>query len=302
MVVLGLYARQSLLTKHIIAKYNRCLRLVRYAMDYPDRWMLGRAITQVVNGISPYLVTLRAQKDFEGERSLAQSALQICKVAAAICQETGDPQGIELAMISALGTTSSVGSDAYTAGLIKLRKDSPIPRFSGCSPPARKIRESLERRTRRGDYEGDTIWQITQNIATSLGIDLSDDSDPLVRSLKIAAKDDTPERVLRKCEHLVVSCGSIGPRAQLIQRLFNIGTAASRLSTAAHDYHVEGKELDSAYEMFEQRYCDTCPDAEPRAESWEYTDKERIELEARHFDFVRRLAGTPYGIRYTSED
>lgn len=303
MMVLGLYARQTLLTKHIIAKYNRCLRLVRYAMNYTDRWMLGRALTQVVNGIGPYFVTLRAQQNFEAEHALAQSALQICKIAAGICQETGDPQGIELAMISALATTSSADSDAYRWA-DQVAKGFADPEIRA---DALLLLEKTASRWRgervEGDYEGDTIWQITQNIATSLGIDLSDENDPLVRSLKIAAKDHTPERILRKCEHLVVSCGAIGPRAQLIQRLLNIGTAASKvIHCTLHDRHVEGKELDSAYEVFKQQYCDTCPDVKPRAEAWRYTDDARIELEVRHYNFVSRLAGTPYGKRYTNED
>ena len=303
MMVLGLYARRSFLTKRITQKFNRCIRLVRYAMNYPDRWMLGRALTNIVTAIGSYLVTLRSENSLEAEHEFGQSALQICKVAAWICQETGDPEGIELAMIGALTTARSTDSDAYRWA------NEVAHGFADA-----KVREDalrlLERAARRwkgerveGDYQGDVIWQITQNIATSLGIDVTDDSNPLVQSLKVASKDNNPERVLVKCEHLMVSCGAVGPRARVIQQCFNIGTASSKVvHCTLHDFHTEGKELDVAYERLEREHCRLCPDGKPRPEDWEYTDQVRQELEDRHYEFVRRLAGTPYGFRYTEED
>jgi hypothetical protein len=62
MMSLGLYARRSAFTKRIVYKYNQCLRLVRYSTNYSDRWMLGRALTKVVNAIAPYLITLNSEK------------------------------------------------------------------------------------------------------------------------------------------------------------------------------------------------------------------------------------------------
>jgi len=41
MMVLGLYARRADLTRQIVTKYNRCVRLARYAATYKDRWALG---------------------------------------------------------------------------------------------------------------------------------------------------------------------------------------------------------------------------------------------------------------------
>jgi len=61
MMALGLYARRAALTKRIVMKYNRCVRLARYASNYPDRWMLGRAILRIVKAIAPYLITLSTE-------------------------------------------------------------------------------------------------------------------------------------------------------------------------------------------------------------------------------------------------
>lgn len=58
MMALSVYARRAALTQLIVAKYNRCLRLARFASNYPDRWMLGRAILRIVKAIAPFLITL----------------------------------------------------------------------------------------------------------------------------------------------------------------------------------------------------------------------------------------------------
>src|SRR5207245_427253 len=136
-----------------------------------------------------------------------------------------------------------------------------------------------------------------------LGVDLSNENDPLVQSLVTAARDNSPERVLASCEHLLVSPGAIGPTARRIQQLFNISTAGSKVvNCILHDFQVDGKELDTAYVEFKRAHCDSCPDQKPRPEGWRYTDEVRRTIQARHYEFVARLAGTRYGIRYTNED
>ena len=77
MTALGLFARRSALTKRIVSKYNQCVRLARYALKYPDRWMLGRALSRISTALGPYLITLRAEKKLEMERMFARSALQV---------------------------------------------------------------------------------------------------------------------------------------------------------------------------------------------------------------------------------
>jgi hypothetical protein len=303
MMALGLYARRSAVTKRIVSKYNQCVRLARYATNYSDRWMLGRALTKIVNAIGRYLITLNSEKNFEAEKAFAQSALQICRVAAWICEETGDGEGVVLAILSALMTTHSTESDAYRwANQVAQRLSDPEIRADASRLIARAVKrwkgEAVE-----GDYHGDTIWQIFQNMAPALGIDLANENDPLVRGLKIAAKDNSPERVLATCEHILVSQGATGPIARRIQQLFNTSMAGSKVvHCTLHNFHVEGKELDTAYAEFKRAHCDSCADRKPRREGWRYTDEERQSIQARHHEFVVRLAGTPNGLRYTKED
>lgn len=154
-----------------------------------------------------------------------------------------------------------------------------------------------------GDHRGDNLWQAVQNMATSLGFDMSNESDPVVRGLRIAHRDNSPERVLATCEHIFVSLGATGPTARRILQLFNAGTAGAKvIHCTIHDYHVEGKDQDTAYAEFKHSFCESCPDKRPRPVGWQYTPSVRRETEARHREFVRRLAGGPSGFRYTDED
>ena len=85
--------------------------------------------------------------------------------------------------------------------------------------------------------------------------------------------------------------------------LFNITTASSKVvHCTLHNFHVEGKDLDTAYREFKRVHCDSCPDRKPRPEEWRYTEAERKRIEALNREFVKRLAGTAHGIRYTNED
>jgi hypothetical protein len=302
LAMLGLAAQKSALMRRIFSNYNRCVRLARYAANYPDRWMLGRAMTQIVDSIAPFLIALRA----EGVGSavdFARSALQICRVAAWISNETNDAKGIVLAVLASLQTTRTTDSDAYrwAAETVNALRD----------PEARRDAElAVERVMKRwkgeeveGDYKGDTLWQVIQNMSTSIGLDISNEGDPLVQGLRIAARDDSPERVLRTCEHIVVGHGAFGPTARRIKELFNIETAGSKVvHCSIHDHHQEGRDLDRAYAAFHRSFCESCPDSKPRAPEWRYKGDVRREFEQRHRAFVTRLYGTPYGFRFTKED
>jgi hypothetical protein len=303
MLALGLYARRAALTQRIVSKYNQCVRLARYTTDYPDRWMLGRAIQRIVKTIASYLVTLRAEGNAESEKALAQSALQICKASAWICQETGDGERVVLAILDALMTTHSEDSDAYRWAM-QIAQAIVDPELRA---DAFRLIERAKKRwkgeTVEGDYRGNTLWQIIQNMATGLGIDISDENDPLVRGLRISAKDDTPERILATCEHILVSLGATGPVARQIRSLFNISTAGSKVvHCTLHNFHVEAREQDTAFAEFKHTYCDSCPDRKSRPEGWRYIGDVRKQFETQNHEFVARLAGTPHGSRFTTKD
>lgn len=247
LMALSLYARRSALTSRIVSKYNQCVRLARYAANYPDRWALGRALIAVVSGVGGYLVTLSSENKVEAEGAFAKSALQICKLATWISNETGNPVGVVLAILGALQTTHCTDSEAYRWA-VQVAESITDPEIrADAMLQIGRVAKRWKGEPVEGDYQGDVLWQVIQNMATALGIDVNDENDPLVRGLRIAVKDDSPERVLVRCEHLLVSVGAIGPTARRLQRLFNIDTAGSKVvHCALHDCHLEGHQLDTA--------------------------------------------------------
>jgi hypothetical protein len=303
LMALALLAKKSAITNRIAMKYRQCLRLARLAKTYPDRWMLGRALTRIVQAIGRYIITLESEGNFEAAQAFAQSALQICKVSAWISIETGDGRGVGQAILSALMTTRSIDSDAFRwATEIASHLSDPEVKAEALIAIDRIVRR-WSGEAQAGDLRADPVWQIFQNMASALGIDIRDEADPFVRALRIAAKDNSPERVLSQCEHIVESQGATGPIARQIQMLFNTSMASSKvIHCALHNYHVEGRELDAAYSEFKKSYCESCADSSPRPPGWCYTDREKSILQAKHRDFVEALVGTPYGLRYTEKD
>jgi hypothetical protein len=298
-LVWRIYARRAWLAKAIAAKYNQCVRLARYAASSSDPWILGRALTNVITALGTYVGTLHSNEEIALESTFSQSALQISKVAAWASKASGDENGLGLVVISSLLVVHSVESDTYkwaleTAETIvdaAIRED---------------VLRSIERETRRwkgeeveGDVVSDTFWQAVQNMAAVLGLDITDENSPLVRALRIAVKDDTPERVLKECEHLLVSRGAFGPLAIQVDELFNMKTACSKVvHCTLHIFHLEDKDLDSAYEKFEHEHCANCKDQKPRPDGWFFSGHPT----SQELEFLRKLKGTPFAMRRVDED
>jgi hypothetical protein len=303
MMILGLYARRAVLKRQIIAKYNRCLRLARYTANYRDRWALGRALTNIVKALGPFMTVLRAENHREDEIAFTNSALQICKLASWICAETGDIEGIVLAISSALLVVHTEDSNAFRWA----QEAAQGIADNAVRQDALRMIDRTRKRWRGekipGDYYGDTIWQIIQNIATGIGLDLTDEESSMVRALRIAARDNSPERVLVHCKHLLAAQGAMGPNAREVRRLFAIDTAGSKvIHCTLHDYHVEARDLDSTYSEIKRVHCDSCPDAAPRSSDWHYDEKARQLEQDKYTEFVGRFLGKPFGLRYADQD
>jgi hypothetical protein len=152
-------------------------------------------------------------------------------------------------------------------------------------------------------YRGNAAQQLIENAAASLGIDPSDETNPIVHSLRIAARDNTPARVLKTCEHILSSMGGTGPTARRIEMLFGIQTAGSKIiHCALHKYHREAGDLDSAFTEFKSRYCDSCPDRSPRPADWKYSEAFQEQFNAKHLKFVADFNATGAGYRFTPSD
>jgi hypothetical protein len=306
LMAVKVYADHAISTRRVIAKYNQCLRLARYASDFRNRWILARALIKIVQAAASFIGRIGRLDltEIRGTASEFQSSvLQICKLAAWIAEESGDEEAIALAASAALLPVNSQETDAFKWAVRALDRIS--------DPEVKsKATKLLERHTKRlrgeaveGDRHSDPAQQIVENAAASLGIDLSDENAPIARGLRIAARDNTPARVLKTCEHILSSMGATGPIARQIETLFGIQTAGSKIiHCTLHDYHHEAKDLDLAFAEFKSKHCDSCPDRSPRPVGWKYTDAFQREFNAKHLQFVKNFNATGLGYRFTPLD
>lgn len=305
-MALNAFAAHALSTRAVIKKYNQCLRLVKYATGFRGRWFLPRALLKIPMAAASFVARVGHMEEMQlgavGTQFQA-SLLSIAKLIAQIGEESADQEAISLAIGSALISVRSADTDAFKWIGIAL------DRITDTEEKA-KATAIIERQVRRwkgqraeGDYNPDPNVQLLENAAASLGIDVSDRSSPLYQSLLIAARDNSPERILRTCEHIVTSLGAMGPSARRLATLLGTQMAGSKLiHCSLHGFHLEGRDFDSTLATFKLQHCDSCSDKAPRPADWEYTDSVRDEFQAKHDQFVRTFNTTGGGFRFTSSD
>lgn len=237
---LNTYAALALNTRRVIAKYNQCLRLARFASRSQGRWILPRALAKIPQAAASFIARIGRMEEIEiGETGteFQSSVLQVCKLIAWIGEESGDEEAIALGLLTALLPVSSTETDAFRWAVrtLDLIKDPGVKDIA-----TKRIERAMMRWQGvklDDDPSPDPYMQLFENAAAALDIDISDESSPLFRGLQIAARDNSPERVLRTCEHLVTSLGATGPVAQNIAALFGSQMAGSKvLHCALHDY------------------------------------------------------------------
>jgi Domain of unknown function (DUF4365) len=297
--LVNIYARRTWLAKAIADKYNQCVKLARISATFDDSWLVGRSLAQVVVALAEYLMTLRSDGNADLESAFLESAFQICRLAAEMARRMGDENGLAQVILAAALLTSTEDSKVYkwasdTASTIKDPDVSEGARMSLKRATLRWKGQEVE-----GDIKGDLVWQAIQNIATAIGVDITDESSPLVKALRTAAKDDTWDRVLIECEHLLVNYGAIGPYAREVFRLFNMKTAASKfVHCTLHNFHLEAKDLDSAYGAFKEKYCNQCKDRAPRPGGWEHSGTPT----PKEAEYLVSLFGTAFNSRLSDTD
>jgi len=303
LALMNLLAAQAISTKRVIAKYDQCVRLARYAANYQGRWALPNALMRIVFSIAGYVASLRFNGFDDLARAFEGSTLQICKLMAWIAEESGNQDELASSITAALLTVQSNESEAFKFACQILDRI--------VEPEAKKhattMMESVVTRWTGGtvatDYRGDPVKQIVEHMAASLGIDPSDEANPIVKGLYIAARDDDPTRVLRTCEYLVVSLGAMGATAQKIKALFNIDKAGHKVvHCALHRFHQEGGNLDAAYSNFKASHCDSCKDKRPRPDDWKCDEAFLEEDSHKNWNLVTDFNATGKGFRYAEDD
>jgi hypothetical protein len=305
-MALSAFGAHALNTRAVISKYNECLRLANYASNFPERWFLPRALAKIPSAAASFIGRVGRMEEMQmGDQGVQfqSSMLQICKLIAWIGEESGDQEPIALAIGSALLTARSTESEAYKWAIMTRDRitDSSVKASASTLIERQMMRWKGQRP--EGDYNPEPYQQIMENAAAAIGLDISDKNSALFRGIQIAARDNSPERVLRTCEHIVTSLGATGPIAQHIAALLGTQMAGSKVvHCSLHDYHLEAKDFDSALAAFKAKYCDSCPDRVPRPNDWKFRDAIRRELEAKHEGFIKKFNSTGAGFRFTTSD
>lgn len=221
-----------------------------------------------------------------------------------IAVESDDQEALALACSSALMPVRSQDTDAFKWAVRTIDKiNDPDAEDLATNLMERQIARWIGGALETDSYRGNPAQQLVENAAASLGIDPTDENNPIVQGLRVAARDDRPSRVLKTCEHILSSMGATGPIARQIEMLLGIQTAGSKIiHCMLYNYHHEGKDLDSAYSVFKSQYCDSCPDRSPRPAEWKYSEAFQREFNAKHFKFVSDFNATGAGHRFTQFD
>lgn len=115
------------------------------------------------------------------------------------------------------------------------------------------------------------VAQLIETLARRLGVDLSDEDDPLSMIVRIGIADSDPTRVLKTCKNMRIAIGSYGIPAQML----GLPMAGSTvLSCAIHEnYSIEGIGIDGNYQLFDQEYCSKCSDRVPHDQGWSWSEE-----------------------------
>jgi hypothetical protein len=271
--------------------YNECVRLAGYTAKSKHRWALPQALVRVVNSLSILIGILELEGRKEAAENYRASGFQICRLAAWIGANDGDYKNVALAALSAMMLTRDHSSEQ-----VQWARDTvaTIPDEQLRADAERKVERNL-RRYRGEKLDGDVLTspgQAIENMASAIGIDLSDPNSGAARAVRLGITDLDPSRVLKNCEHIFVTIGSYG----LLGHVLKVPTVGSKIiHCVLHTLALEGVSLDTTYQFFQQKFCSNCADASPRPPGWRYSEKwqqeENERREAYMKEFNKRTAG-----------
>jgi len=272
--------------RQILAKYNQCIRLANYAARLGGPADTPRLLMRIVDAMAHFIGNLKYEKYDDLADGFSNSALQICKLARAIAVEDRDDEGLSTVATKALMTKRAPTGEAvdFALSIIEEIHD---------EEAKQKTRDFVDRviRSYRGEkLEGPiktTYRQVYENMATALGVNLTEPTDPISELVQIGLADLDPSRVLINCEHIFITFGAHG----LVAELLDMPTAGHKiLHCDLHRFAIQGLSLDSVYETFKRRYCDGCSDCLPRAPEWKYSDEWQQEENEKHLEYMKRFA------------
>jgi Domain of unknown function (DUF4365) len=267
-------------TSRIVAKYNQCLRLVRYASNSEHRWALPTALTRIVESTGAFIIRLRDEGQTESAKQYTSSAFQICELAAWIADRNHDETALSHITTTVMLLAYKKQDENEIEKTITFARET-LAKIK--NPEQLKVTgDALDRAISRmsgegmeDDSENDLIMRIAENRAFGLGIDMTNVSDPLVRAIRLGIADYSCERAIKHCEHAFVSISGRGipGYVTMVANLLQLPTMCGKIiHCTLHSYNVEGRTLDTICADFKTKYCESCKDVLPRSTVWEYSE------------------------------
>ena len=239
----------------------------------------------------------------EAESIFVDGALEVLSWSSSISFEIGDMEAVVLAVMSAV----TLGNDEKSAGFTwasEMAARIPIGTAKDASKDAlEKAVSGWRGEQQPGDYNPEPTWEIIRKLALARNVDISDESSVFVRRLRIAAKDADPSRLLRFCEELIVTWGSVSRVDRSIVQLIGMDTSSNKVvHCRKFDLHLESTDADSAFARFTTQHCDSCASRTPRPEDWAYRGEARKQLDEANLRFVKAASAEGKGFRLTDKD
>lgn len=251
-------------------KYNQGVRLARYAMNSKYRSSVPDALVRIVRGVPPYLIVLDREGRNDEARRYRQSGFQVLQLAAWIAHRVGDYNVVKFAAsLAVLISEEDFTEPSNWAHQTVKEIDDPDERTD-----AEQFLSRAQARKNGVAQEDDipaTHQQIYENMATSLGIPLDKPDHPLTRMFYAGVKDSDPTRVLRHCEHSFVSLTRVSLLTHTLGQQLGLPIGPKLMECSKHGYVYRAGSLDDAYQGFNTRFCQSCPDRRPHADDWEYS-------------------------------
>jgi len=284
---------RAALMRKITVKYNQCLRLTQYAANSIHRWALPEALLRIPVAAGVFVLRLRIEELTTAADYYSASGLEVCKLVAWICDESHDETQLPGVVLGAVLLSQNLSDEnlEWAQQVIGRIQDQEIKQT------AQFLLDRALRRRGGEKFEDDietTTRQIVENMAISLGINMSDPNDPTAKLVQIGIEDADPGRVLKNCEHIFVSIAPnppLSPTGVLARTLGLPSIGPKILHCDLHNYYESGATLDFAYGKFKRQFCAGCSESAPRPPGWSYSDEWQDQENLRHLKFMDDFYG-----------
>ena len=269
-------ARQQALKK-VLRMYNQCIRLITFALNSAEYWMIPQVTLRVAQVLPPVFIHLWSEKLKETATLFRDHFNEVLRKTAAITFALEKWDDLALLVFSAFALNSLKNQRQYQetydwaiSNLNAIPDESRRKEWLDC---LNDMRQTFDPEKNKIEFEvpdapTEEEYQIYIQMAQAMGVNLDDPNDRIAQIVNIGLKDLNPERVLKNCKHLFVYIGHYGIPAKMLK----LYTAGSKyLRCVKKDVAIGGQSLDGLYDSMKHDYCSGCKDVDPWPDDWKWT-------------------------------